>query len=74
MSYGLPIIATKVGGLLESLPKYEGTFFAEPCNAESIAKAIADVYHQKCNRYSPPEELKWENIAKKWLALIDTIK
>lgn len=71
MSYGLPIVATKVGGLFESLSKYEGTFFVDPCDVEGLAKAIVDVYHQKRKRYSPPEELKWENISKKWITLLE---
>jgi glycosyltransferase involved in cell wall biosynthesis len=73
MSYGLPIIATKVGGLLESLSKYEGTFFAEPSNAESIAKSVAEVYRKKGKLYSPPEGLKWENITRKWRALLEEL-
>lgn len=72
MSYGLPIIATKVGGLLESLSKYSGTFFAEPCDAESLAKAIVEVYNRR-RRFSPPKELRWDEIAKKWVALLKNL-
>ncbi len=73
MSYGLPIIATKVGGLLESLSKYEGTFFVEPSNPESIAKAIVEVYRQKRKRYPSPEEFRWENIGRRWLELLNSL-
>ncbi len=73
MSYGLPVVATKVGGLLESLSKYEGTFFVDSCDVEGLAKAIVDVYHQRRKRYSPPEELKWENISKRWIGLLESL-
>lgn len=73
MSYGLPIVATKVGGLIESLSKYEGVFFTEPCNAESVARAIIQAYYRRGKLYSPPEELKWKTIAKKWSLLLDNL-
>ncbi|MEM0265816.1 MAG: glycosyltransferase [Archaeoglobaceae archaeon] len=70
MSFGLPIIATKVGGLFESLSNYEGAYFVE-ANAESIAKALQRIYEGPKKNFLAPAELKWENIAKKWIELIE---
>lgn len=70
MSFGLPIIATNVGGLKESLSKYDGTIFVETKNSKNIADAILEVYNNKRKLYTPPDELKWENIAKKWMQLL----
>jgi len=69
MSFGLPIISTKVGGLEESLSDYRGTYFVEAENAESIADAIQKIY-EKHKTYKQPERLKWENIARKWTNLL----
>lgn len=71
MSYGLPIIATKVGGLQESLSKYEGTYFVESNSPENLSDAIVEVYLTKKKNYSPPDDLRWENIAKKWKKLVE---
>ncbi len=73
MSFGLPIIATKVGGVKEALLNYEGTHFIEPKSAESIAMAIERVYAGKCKNYPPPESLRWSNVAKKWIQLLESI-
>ena len=72
MSFGLPIIATKVGGLFESLSNYEGANFVE-ANAESIAKALQRIYEDQRRNFLAPAELKWENIAKKWIELIESL-
>jgi len=72
MSFGLPIIATNVGGLRESLSKYEGTTFVETKSPKGIADAILEVYNKR-KMYSPPNELKWENIAKKWMQMLSNL-
>ncbi|AEA46590.1 glycosyltransferase [Archaeoglobus veneficus] len=73
MSFGLPIIATKVGGLKEALSGYAGTHFIEPKSAESIARTIERVYAGKYKNYPPPENLRWSNVAKKWIQLLESI-
>jgi len=73
MAFGLPIIATPVGGLKESLSKYEGTYFVEPKSAESLASAIIETYRMR-KTYRPPKDLKWDSIAKKWIDLLTEIK
>ena len=72
MAFGLPIIATPVGGLKESLSKYNGTIFVNPKDVEGLSKAILRLYEDR-RTYNPPEELKWNNIAKKWIEIISKI-
>ncbi len=70
MSFGMPIIATRVGGLEESLGKYEGTRFVEPMNSQELADAIAVTLSEK-KVYDVPGELRWDVIAGLWQELID---
>ena len=72
MAYGLPIIATKIGGLADSLKEYDGTYFVRAADAESIKNAILDVY-KNGRRYEIPEKFKWQNIAKMWIRLINEL-
>lgn len=72
MAFGLPIIATPVGGLKESLANYNGTIFINPKDIEALSKAILKVY--ECRKtYRPPENLRWTNIAKKWVEIMSKI-
>ncbi len=72
MTFGLPIIATKVGGLTEALFDYPGTYFVEP-NPESIAEALQRIYTNKGKKFEAPKRLKWENLAQEWIHLIDSL-
>jgi glycosyltransferase involved in cell wall biosynthesis len=72
MTYGLPIIATRVGGLKESLAKYEGTFFIAASDVDAICKNIEAVYSNK-RRYEPPHNLRWETISSEWVSFITKI-
>jgi glycosyltransferase involved in cell wall biosynthesis len=74
MAFGLPIIASKVGGLVESLGMYQGTRFVEPGKPEEITRALEETYNSRGSRFQPPDELRWEKIADQWLKLCDTIK
>jgi len=72
MSYGMPVIASRVGGIKESLGTYEGTVFVEPENPGEIAKAIQALHGDRV-RYPVPPELRWNVIAQQWDDLIRTI-
>ncbi len=72
MAFGLPIIATKVGGLSESLGAYSGTLFVEPCNPDSIKRALMRVSNDR-GHYLPPEDYRWEKIALKWADLLNSL-
>ena len=73
MAFGLPVIATKVGGLSESLGAYEGTMFIEPHDSNSIKKALIEVFNHRMH-YTPPNDFEWDNIALKWADLLNSVR
>ncbi|MDD1730097.1 MAG: glycosyltransferase [Methanospirillum sp.] len=66
ISYGLPVLASKVGGLVESLAGYEGTTFVEPDDEHALAGSLEQVYNAGFQRYQVPVELRWDAIAEKY--------
>ncbi|MCX7998005.1 MAG: glycosyltransferase, partial [Leptospiraceae bacterium] len=72
MNFGIPIIATKVGGLEESLSEYEGTYFVDP-TPKSIADALQKVYRNYKKNFSVPEKLKWNKLVNKWFEVIENL-
>ncbi|HWQ63165.1 MAG TPA: glycosyltransferase [Methanospirillum sp.] len=66
ISYGLPIIASKVGGLAESLSGYGGTTFVQPEDERELAHAMEQVHSVGYQRYQVPSELNWDSIARKY--------
>ena len=73
MHFGLPIIASYVGGLKESLHRYKGTIFVKPKNIHELTESITEVYKIRNKRYPSPVELKWEIITKKWIDLLKNL-
>ena len=74
ISYGMPIIASKVGGLAESLDKYKGTVFVSPQNVQELAVSLEDVLVKKSGMVYPlPDSLQWDNISLEWLGLVQKI-
>jgi glycosyltransferase involved in cell wall biosynthesis len=74
ISYGMPIIATHVGGLVESLSKYEGTQFVPPEDEHNLTKALASIIHQKRSKtYDVPLSLRWDGVAIRWVDMIMNI-
>ncbi|ADB57580.1 glycosyltransferase [Archaeoglobus profundus] len=73
MAFGLPVISTYVGGLRESLSKYKGTIFVKPMNADELAEAIVKAYRNGRKRFSPPKDLSWNEIAKRWIKLLNQL-
>lgn len=74
MAFGLPIVASRVGGLVESLGMYQGTWLVEPGNPEELAIALEKTWQIHGVRFPPPVDLKWEKIADKWLQLCASMK
>ena len=74
MSFGLPIIATRVGGISESLKNYDGTHFVEPENSRAISNELIKVFEDRQKKYNKPSNLEWKNIAKKWIDYINRIQ
>jgi glycosyltransferase involved in cell wall biosynthesis len=73
MAFGIPIIASEVGGLKESLGKYDGTVFVRPGSADALTEALMQVFAEQ-KEFVPPQELRWNEIAQKWLNLIESVK
>ena len=74
ISYGMPIIASKVGGLAESLDKYKGTVFVSPQDVQELAVSLEDVLVKKSGMVYPlPDSLQWDNISLEWLELFQRI-
>jgi glycosyltransferase involved in cell wall biosynthesis len=70
----MPIIASKVGGLAESLDKYKGTVFVSPQDIQELAAALNDVLVNKYGIVYPlPDSLQWDNISLEWLELFQKI-
>jgi len=74
MAFGMPIIASEVGGLKESLGKYEGTVLVHPGSVEDITKALRYVFNEQRGEFKAPDELRWVEIAKKWFKLVNSVK
>ena len=72
MNYGLPIVASDVGGLSESLQHYDGAWLVEPENPEQILEALEQVYQYYDEVYPAdvPEPFKWKNITKMWREIL----
>lgn len=63
ISYGLPILASRVGGLAESLSGYEGTTYVRPSDEGELALAMERVYTAGSRQYPVPDDLRWETVA-----------
>ena len=63
-SYGIPIIASQVGGLAESLAEYEGTLFCEPGNVQQLRDALIAVVRTRRRGFSDP--FPWERTVQEY--------
>lgn len=66
MSYGLPVVASHTGGIIESMGSYAGVRFVPPEDADAIGTALSGIYEERGKRYPVPEELRWDRIALQW--------
>ncbi|MDE2519565.1 MAG: glycosyltransferase [Methanocorpusculum sp.] len=73
ISYGLPIVASKVGGLAESLGQYEGTYFVAPENVSELSQALETVLSKTHESHPIPISMRWDEIATIWKEVIDRI-
>jgi glycosyltransferase involved in cell wall biosynthesis len=65
MAFGMPVVASEVGGLVESLGAYQGTIFTRPGDVKGIIEGITKALSGKV-RYPVPEELRWDRVAERW--------
>lgn len=71
MCYKKPIIASRVGGLEESMSKYEGTVFVPPGDADAIAGALIKCYVQPKEIKCDLADLGWDTIASRYCDIMD---
>ena len=71
MCYKKPIIASRVGGLEESMSKYEGAVCVSPGNADAIAGALIKCYEQPKEIKCDLADLGWDTIASRYCDIID---
>jgi len=70
MAFGLPVISTSVGGLKESLSRYKGAVFVKPKKVDELVKAIAEVYKSRRKKFQYPGEVRWNEVAKRWINML----
>ena len=72
MSFGKPIIVSKVGGLEESMAEYGGTYFIPPADSTAIKEAIMKIYDDRPPMFEPPKR-SWDVIKQKYDDVIGKI-
>lgn len=70
VAYGLPVIASEVGGIAESLCGYEGTTFVPPSDEQALSSAMEQVFLAGSTRHPVSEHLRWESIAEQYGSVI----
>lgn len=73
MAFGLPVVATRVGGLAEGMVSYTGAFFVSPESVDELKEEILLHLWEK-KKYQPPRELTWESVGEKWMDLCDRVR
>lgn len=66
ITYGIPVITTEVGGLVESMSSYDGTIFVPPGDSSAIKDAILRSFDASTSRRIEAAELSWEEISKRY--------
>jgi len=70
ISYGIPVICSEVGGLVESMGKYDGTVFVPPMDVKVLSDALTNVLIIPNKIHEIPTDLRWDSIAESWKELI----
>ena len=70
MSYGLPIVVTKVGGLIEAVSDYEGAILVPPEDTVALRHALQEVVKWQGKRFV--DSNSWEQAVTRYRALFDT--
>lgn len=65
MAAGVPVIASKVGGIMDIIEDGKTGLLVEPGNSEDIAKAIYEIYSGRKFFKADLEKYNWQNIANK---------
>lgn len=71
MTFGKPVIVSEVGGLMESMGKYTGTFFVPPMDSNAIKDQL--VRHFGSEKIYNPPALEWDTTGKQYLKIISDL-
>lgn len=71
MGYGLPVIVTRVGGLVESTEGYAGAVLVPPQDPEALRQALEEVAILRGQRFAHPQS--WSATASAYAGLFDTL-
>lgn len=71
MSYGLPVVVTRVGGLTEVVVGYDGAILVSPEDTGALQRALIEVAKLRGRRYIDPHS--WENTALRYRGLFDAL-
>lgn len=74
ITFGKPIIVTKVGGLERSMKDYEGTIFVEPANSDQIMNNIIMLFNNQETKKEFKSTLTWKEIIIKYANMIRIIR
>ncbi|GAC1454286.1 MAG: hypothetical protein PVSMB2_03020 [Ktedonobacteraceae bacterium] len=72
MSYGLPVIVTSVGGLVEAVENYEGAIVVEPGDTAALQDALLQVATLCSKHFNNPRS--WEYTNASYQTLFDAIR
>jgi glycosyltransferase involved in cell wall biosynthesis len=68
LHYGLPIVVTAVGGLVEAVEGYAGAILTEPYNPPALLVAIEKAAALRGQRFADPRS--WGATADKWMSFL----
>ena len=71
MSYGLPIVITKVGGLIEAVADYKGAILIPPEDTVALRHALQEIVKWQGKRFVYSHS--WEHTVTCYRALFDTL-
>jgi len=72
MSYGLPVVLTRVGGLPEAAEGYQGAVFVSPNNIESLREGILQAATLVGERF--PDPRTWSHVVDAVLSVSGVVK
>jgi len=72
LAAGVPIIATKVGGILDIIEDGRTGLLVEPKDSKAIADAIYEIYSGRKFAKADLEKYDWQNIAEKVFKIYET--
>ena len=72
MSYGLPVVVTRIGSLIEAVADYDGAILVPPGDPAALQNGLLQVEKLCGKRYANPHS--WEQSAGRYHTLFDAIR